>query len=123
MSNARGNVVCPNCGRVFRGVGNCPNCGYGADFYERAYSAEGYSVSSGTAIPRWLLLAGTLVLLSALVYVVAPRSTGGSASCRSVTSKSSGSLVLSDAKIPDSLPQQKPSSVSCIDQVKYSIER
>ena len=77
MSNTRGNVVCPNCGRVFRGVGSCPNCGYGADFYERAYSVEGYSVSSGTAIPRWLLLAGTLVLLSALVYVVAPRNTGG----------------------------------------------
>src|SRR5262245_19058600 len=42
---------------------------------------------------------------------------GGSASCRSVTSRSSDSLVLSDAKMPDSLPQQKPSSTSYIDHV------
>src|SRR4029434_6358502 len=43
---------------------------------------------------------------------------GGSASYRSATSRSSDSLVLSDAKMLDSLPQQKPSLASCTDRVK-----
>jgi len=42
---------------------------------------------------------------------------GGSALCRSATFRSSASLVLSDAKMPDFLPRQKPSSASCADQV------
>lgn len=74
MADTEGSRSCPNCGRVlYGGAARCPNCGFDAATYAQQYSADGYAVSSDTAVPRWLLLVGSILLLSILVYLVAPR--------------------------------------------------
>jgi hypothetical protein len=76
MPNAGEYGICSYCGRVLERPSRCPNCGRTSPLLNRTSTADGYSVSSETALPRWLLLAGTILLLSGLVYVAAPRNPG-----------------------------------------------
>lgn len=69
-----GKLTCPRCGRVLVGIQPCPNCTAGG--YSESYQAYGQGVSAPTVGPRLVLLLGAVLLLSLLVFLVAPR--GGS---------------------------------------------
>jgi hypothetical protein len=111
MADTEGSRACPNCGRVlYGGAARCPNCGFDAATYAQAYSAEGYAVSSETAVPRWLLLVGSILLLSILVYMVAPRDGGPLNVEQTPGVGSGGGAVLAPSRpvLPPGTPETAP---------------
>jgi hypothetical protein len=120
MQETEGNRVCSNCGRIQSSIVNrCPNCGYDPAAYSQAYTAEGYAVSAETAVPRWLLLVGSILLLSVLVYLVAPRDGGGRMAEDALDRESGSGTVLAPprpigrgfpAAPPDTMPRPTASA-------------
>lgn len=105
-----GKETCPRCGRVLIGFQPCPNCTAGG--YSDSYQAYGQGVSAPTVGPRLVLLLGAIVLLSVLVFLVAPR--GGS--------KSSGHPTIAQRKEPGDGSQKSGGGVLGVRPVERSVD-